>query len=465
MQTSRSAQGIVLLLASVALTSVSAQSGAAPTPVPQNSACRLVVTGSAAPGATIALDLSGTFPGAPLWVGLSRSHAWSSYDLGAGGAFVTELGAPVLFLEAGASDAAGSAGLLVGVNPLLSPDYLQGSPLYLQVLAFEAASGPGSGWRFSVSDPACLKDEHHLAPMWAALKAAAMSRIVVAPGWGPPELLPGPVNSLGWEDSACVAPDGSGLWLSYIPCDYFRWLVADGGSLPRFNLHRRGPPRGVSPEFSFDTFFAAWNGSGFDAPARAGISANTVPPFLSETGAAPGGGSLYYSTNFPASAADADTDIYRNGIRLAINSPASENDPTCAAGTLLFWSDDRPGCAGRRRIFLTHEDWGPTDPVAAPSPVNLPGSDSWQPHLSAAGRLYFVSDRTGHLSIYSSPRLGWNVWGAAAPAIWILPGGAVAGVAEPSTTADGNQLYFCVLFHDGQGNYDLDIARTTRTAP
>ena len=73
-----------------------------------------------------------------------------------------------------------------------------------------------------------------------------------------------------------------------------------------------------------------------------------------------------------------------------------------------------------------------------------------------------IESRYGALAIYASRRLGPTSWAAPEKVVWIEGGGAALGVAEPSLTADHDSLYFCVLFQNPSGAYDLDIAWTHR---
>ena len=177
------------------------------------------------------------------------------------------------------------------------------------------------------------------------------------------------------------------------------------------------------------------------------------------------GTAYYYATNHPARPDDADPDLYRNGKRLSFNSDAGEHDPCYVDGELVFWSDDRSGSLSRgtKNLWMTAQVGGSwSTPTLLPAPVNKPDSDSWQPHLTSNGVLYFSSDRDGTLSIYASTRGGPNFWGEPTRVVWPAPAALVVAVAEPSLTADGRELYFCVLFRYPDGSHDLDVAFTRR---
>jgi hypothetical protein len=97
-----------------------------------------------------------------------------------------------------------------------------------------------------------------------------------------------------------------------------------------------------------------------------------------------------------------------------------------------------------------------------PKPINLASSDSWQCHLTGDGDFFFTSNREGPLYIYVSRRTGPTTWSEPNKVVWPSPGSKAVGIAEPTLTSDGNWLYFCVLFKNDNGAFDLDIACTRR---
>lgn len=324
--------------------------------------------------------------------------------------------------------------------------------------------GPGAG---GGADPMDDGD-------WAALKAEAMGRVKVAPGWSAPELLPGQVNSTGWEDSAAISPDGLRLYFAYLPCDFHGLVVHGGLDLNKFEQYRRGPDRGNTPAFAFETFVSENKDGVFQKPRMAWISRNSDPPHASESGACERDGFIYYNNNHPALPDQHTVHIWRAplngpGVKLPFCGPTDESDPAFLDGELYFWSEHRPGNpgGGKKYLWMTRQT-GPaswTEPVCLPAPVNLRNSDSWQCHPTPDGRLFFTSDRDGSLAIWAARRAGPLEWDAPSKVVWVDPGGPALGVAEPSLPDDASVLYFCVLFKNQHGRFDLDIARTRRTGP
>jgi len=305
-------------------------------------------------------------------------------------------------------------------------------------------------------DPTSDKD-------WTALKQEAMKDVLILPGWAAPRLLPGKVNSTGWEDSASISADGKTLTFSYIPCDFLTYVQKEHGRPDRFQRVKRGPARGVTPAFSFNTMISQLKNGSWTAPKTASISKNTHPSYQSETGLFLAGRDLYYSTNNPTTETDFDTNIYKNGKKLPFNSRYQEDDPHYINGEIFFWSGNRPGGLGGKDIWMvrqTGKNW--STPVVLASPVNTSGSDSWQPHLTAAGDLYFTSNREGLMGIYKSHREGPNRWSRPVRVVWPRKNSHIIGVAEPTLTGNRSQIYFCVLFKNQRGSFDLDIAFAER---
>ncbi len=308
---------------------------------------------------------------------------------------------------------------------------------------------------------------------WATLKAGGMAKVRVASGYGAPTLVAGSVNSTGWEDSASISPDGNSLYFAYVPCDFHGLAAKAKMDLNKFAQYKRGPSRGNLPEFAFDTFVSRRAGTGFSAPQKHSVSVNTTPPQTSESGMMEASGEFFYNSNHPASPTDWDVDLWRAsasgvGQSLPFNANYDDQDPHFdpASRTLFFWSEKRPGGTSNnhKHLWMAKEGangaW--SNPVCLAAPINTKNSDSWQCHLTADGHFIFTSNRGGDLAIYKSKRLGDNQWAEPEKLVWFERGGPVRGVAEPSMTADGRELYFCVLFENENGSFDLDIASVTK---
>lgn len=301
-----------------------------------------------------------------------------------------------------------------------------------------------------------------LVAAWDAVKTAGLAQLRTAAGWGCPERLPGAVNTLGWEDSAFIAPDGS-FHFAYLNCDLLRWSQDPGGAAT-FPRYQRGPLRGlVQPPYLFEVLSSSAEGNAFCSPSPFPYAQSAVGqggPHLGSDGA------WYYAQSDPA-APVWQVDIYRNGAFLAaVNTPDyDEDDPhhvTTAYGTELFFaSGNRPGAPGGGiDIWVASEVggvWQP--PVALVGPVNLANLRDAQPHFRADGALYFSSDREVLDAIWVSQRTGANAWAVPQKIIWADANTNVAAVGEPTLTADGTRLYCIVVFVNGAGEFDADVVR------
>jgi hypothetical protein len=312
-----------------------------------------------------------------------------------------------------------------------------------------------------------------------AYKTRAVQEIGVAPGWGKPELLVS-VNTEGWEDSAYISPDGQSLYFQYFPGDMFHMdevfrfhrPVSEGGlggdpkQLARFH---RGPARGVSPAYTSDTLVAPRQGDSFGTPVRFAYSRdgrNEWGVMLGDDGA------YYYVSHDPTR--ELNMDIYRNAQLLAIpgREKYNEDNPHFAVTPygreLFFDSGNRPQAKGKSHIWVTREVAGRfEEPVMLPPPVNMKDSTEVQPHLTAAGQLYFTSARDGTIAIYASQRSGADNWAEPRKVLWTTrkSGARAWGLGEPTLTADGQWLYFVVVFDNGRQEFDADIARVRRQEP
>lgn len=312
----------------------------------------------------------------------------------------------------------------------------------------------------------------------AAYKAAAVAELGVAAEWGVPELLTA-VNTVGWEDSAYISPDGNLLYFQYFPGDMFRiedvfrfhrpkaqgGLGADPAQRERYH---RGPARGVEPAYTSDTLVAQRQGDSFGQPQRFVHSRDGRNEWGVMTGS---DGAFYYVSHDPSR--ELNMDIYRNEQLLPIpgREKYHEDNPHFAVTPfgreLFFDSGNRPAAKGKSHIWVTREKDGRFDePQMLAAPINLPGSTEVQPHLGPDKQLYFTSARDGTIAVYAAPRLGGDSFGEPRKLLWTTrkSGPRAWGVGEPTLTADGQWLYFVVVFDNGRQEFDADIARVRRKA-
>ena len=313
--------------------------------------------------------------------------------------------------------------------------------------------------------------------MQNAFKAAAIAEVGTSGEWERPELVPGDVNTVGWEDSAYISRDGTTLYFQYYSGDLFRVDATLryhrpvkegglGGDPAQFDLYHRGPARGVDPPFTSDVLVAKLEGGAFRNPTRFKYSRDGT----NEWGVMQAeDGSFYYVTHDPTVAMNRD--IYRDGVRLPIpgSEKHQEDNPHFAATRygreLFFDSEDRGGSKGKIRTWVTREvDGRFTEPVLLAAPVNVEGSTEAQPFLTAEGKLYFTTTRDKVIAIDSAERTGENSWTNVQRVLWPTKGSRprVWAVGEPTLTADGAWLYFVAIFENERGEFDADVARVRR---
>ena len=308
-------------------------------------------------------------------------------------------------------------------------------------------------------------------------KLRALADLQIAAPWGRAELVPGDVNTEGWEDSAYITPDGNTLYLQYFSGDMFRLEEmfkyhrpkSEGGlgAEPALrSRYHKGPVRGVNPEYTSDVLVFERQGDAFRDPKKFAFSRDG----RNEWGVMIGGdGAAYYVSHDPTR--ELNMDLYRNEQLLPIpgREKYNEDNPHFVVGAygneLFFDSNNRPASKGKSRIWVTRESSGSySEPMMLPAPINQDGSTEVQPHVAADGSLYFTSSRDGTIALYAALRTGRDSWGE--PRKMIGParksGPRVWGVGEPTLTADGQWLYFVVVFDDGHQRFDADVARVRR---
>ncbi len=325
--------------------------------------------------------------------------------------------------------------------------------------------GGGGGGSACSTDPQDNPADAAQVALWDVLRQQGMSQIQRAAGWGVPELLQGSVNTLGWEDSAFIAPDGARLYFAYLNVDLLTWVQSGSASQATFPAYARGPTRGQpQPPYAFAALGSSPSGAAFCVPDPFPY----VQPGVHQWGMHRQGNDWYYIQGTVDNAFRA---IHRNGIPLLapITVDGDEDDPhfadTSFGRELFFWSVLRPGSLGQGDIWVSTENAGTwSDPVLLAGPINMAAHKEFQPHFRPDGTLYFTSTRDGADSIFVSTRLGPNSWSAPQKVLW-PGGGPLVAVGEPTLTADGQWLYFVAVFMDGAGRFNADVGRMRWIGP
>lgn len=321
------------------------------------------------------------------------------------------------------------------------------------------------------------EDDPAAVAAWNTLKQRAFAEIQVTEGWGTPELVPGAVNSIGWEDSAFISADGKTLSFFYLRGDLLHYNemlnyhapVKEGGlggDPTLFRRYHRGPSRGVTPVYTADSFHATQTDGKFCNLTKFAYSKDG----WNEWGLMQAANGDWYYVSHETAKKGFDPDLYRNGAPLPIpgRNGHKEDNPhfliTTYGQELFFDSlDDRGGLWVTR---FANGRW--SNPMALASPLDSKTNN--QPFLTADGALYFTSawnvatKSWEPVGIWKSQRLGENAWSQPSRVLWPTQtsGPRVWGVGEPTLTADGQWLYFVVVFVNERDQFDCDVGRVAR---
>lgn len=284
---------------------------------------------------------------------------------------------------------------------------------------------------------------------------------VVAPEYGEPVKLPGPVTDDCPNDAVEITRDGRALYFFWSPL--VRGTPDDllSPQSGTYRAERVGPGPG---DFGEPTYFEL----------QKGVEGQSIDGEVSFT---PDGSQVYFQSTREGNTGlvaidptDDYLDIYVAdvvdgvpGVARNVGEPVNSSSPDgehalSPDGTRLYITSNRPGSVGGTDIWVaekTGDAWG--EPVALPAPINTDANEL-QPAFAAddPDTMYFVSDRTGEATIYRS---------TFADGAWSEPEVVVTGyVGEPSLVADGSVLYFVQVLIDDKGIYGSNIWYTERTA-
>lgn len=255
-------------------------------------------------------------------------------------------------------------------------------------------------------------------------------------GWSTPVKLG--LNDAGWEDSPYLARDGKTLYFFYHPGPDLITKLDDA--------LREGALKG-----HFD-------GRIYTSPhpfTTKQLHPVSVPDLVTEAGPYLSlSGDIYYHANNRRVelGREVPDSIYKNGTRLDLGTGGEETNPHyCDAEGELYFD------AGDQDVLLFKDGKA----TLLPSPINLPGTQDFQPFLTDDCRtMYFTSGRGSGatwLAIYRSQRLG--------PFDWSEPELVVShpdGVGEFSMSADGRQMAFAQLSRSADGGVRIDIYHSSR---
>jgi hypothetical protein len=271
--------------------------------------------------------------------------------------------------------------------------------------------------------------------------ALVAADITVTSEWGPPQALPDPVNTAGWEDSPQVTPDGNAV--------YFAYFRIDPISAARNNL-RLGPMRPNWPKGEpFESYGAELyvsrkvNGQ-WQTPANMGPEINLPDDaegcvwisaderrilFTNGDGSARRPKGIYFAQKDGSRWSKA---VLASSMGFPF-APNDSNPHLTLDEQTLFWESDRRGGRGKSDIWISRKQNGQwSTPVNAGANVNSSGTEGSPFSLDA--KVLFWDDQGNGKGIFRSVLQPDGTWGKKEI--------VVAGHAgDPSLTSNGD-LYF-----------------------
>ncbi len=331
-------------------------------------------------------------------------------------------------------------------------------------------------------------------PDWEAIKANAMPEVALPDEYGTPYIQGN--NTLGWEDGLFMSRDGLHLYAFYVPLDLFKYIefiAVNPGcrEVEEIQPFFRGPqmtmdfktnpwgcPIVIHSDIAWSTrssvtgVFGPWQIANVSNPASYDGGFHSID---NQDGTI----DIVYSRSMGNSQNDL---FWARGVKhnppfgvdipmpAPINTMGQEANPQLErldANTLLLIYDNhgQDDPVTRIKYSMSHDNGLTWDlPRYFKKPINS-GSHDMHGHYWRDGDdqwLYFVSDRLGLMSIFRSKHLSrdeFENWGV--PELVIAPGvitdnsGFIAGVGEPSLTANGD-ISFVVAYCAHEDNHPYD---------
>ena len=290
---------------------------------------------------------------------------------------------------------------------------------------------------------------------WAEIKKSD-NTIWISEEWEKPVNLGSPVNTLGWEDSASISPDGNVLSFTYMRLDPLAYIHFG----KRVRVH--GPPRLGWPKtepfdsFGADIYIVKKVNGVWQEPQPVGPPVN-----LPET--ADGDQWLSVDENriyFNSAEGNRAKGIYfaerKNNnspwhtlkyLNKHINSGREDENPYLSADErFLYFESARPGGMGGKDLYVSEEVNGEWQTPKNLGPKINTKEDEVQPFISLDGKILLFSRNQ---MIYRSRKMPDSSWST--------PEVIVRGhVGEPTLTESGD-LYFVHVYIQENKEFDCDI--------
>jgi hypothetical protein len=276
----------------------------------------------------------------------------------------------------------------------------------------------------------------------AAALLLVAADITVISEWSSPQELPEPVNSLGWEDSPQVTPDGNAIYFTYFRIDPILW-----GTKKKLRLGPMRPnwPKGEPFEsYGAELYVARKVNGQWQTPQHVGPEVNLPEDAEGDVWISADERRILF-TNGDGSP-KRKRGIYfaeKQGTRWGQPVQASsigfpfdagdENPHLTMDEQTLFWESKRRGGRGKEDIWISRKVNGQwSSPQNAGSNVNSGGTEGSP--FSLDGRTLYWDDKGGGAGIFRSILQTDGTWGKKE--------NVVKGyVGDPSMTQD-DDLYF-----------------------
>lgn len=259
------------------------------------------------------------------------------------------------------------------------------------------------------------------------------------------------INTVGWQDSVFISPDGNELYFAYMPYAQKIFMSIYFGEISEEEVQRRGPIRpGNHGNMNFDTYKAVRNEDGtWGTPINLNINSNYS---LYSAKLSYDGNELYYAMRDYDGGYGAD-DIYVSKKLLDgtwsppenlgpnINTRFRDDHPSLSSdGQTLYFTKNEQEALGLELMVSKKVDGEWTRAEKLPQPVNQlnpKNKANHQPFITYDGKeLYF----SRMMQLYKSEKQEDGTWGEP---ISVFPN--LEGSGHASVTADGKYLYFLTV--------------------
>jgi hypothetical protein len=284
--------------------------------------------------------------------------------------------------------------------------------------------------------------------------------LVISNYWQAPVNLGLPINTLGWEDSPFISPDGNTLYFTYFRVDPItavtkQKIIITGPERPNWPSNIVGP--GGAEIYVSKKINGFWQ-----EPQNIGKTINKPQDFEGDEWVSAAGNEILFTIG--EGKAERPRGMHysqktTNGwqeSQLATNIgfpflPTDENPHITLDGHTLFFQSNRAGGYGKEDIWLSKNINGRwTQPENLGREVNTAAKEGSP--VSLDGKILFFESEGG---IYASKKLANGKWSNRQIIVTHGEGSKVV-VGDPAIAANGD-LYFIAAWQTASGAWNADI--------